>query len=140
MCFHSYIFRIDVFLIYFHNSTFYYGFLGEFNCTICIYPRLRVNVNILLVHQELRLRGEGSGEERSTIAQAPTALEERGTGGSGIMSFLKTVRDRTRGVSVSPSTHPLGAEVAQSNAMAGPAQKATTEASLLSKVTSKLFL
>ncbi|XP_012685850.1 indoleamine 2,3-dioxygenase 1 isoform X2 [Clupea harengus] len=90
--------------------------------------------------KELRLRGEGSGEERSTIAQAPTALEERGTGGSGIMSFLKTVRDRTRGVSVSPSTHPLGAEVAQSNAMAGPAQKATTEASLLSKVTSKLFL
>uniref|UniRef100_A0AAQ4PAZ8 Indoleamine 2,3-dioxygenase 1 n=1 Tax=Gasterosteus aculeatus aculeatus TaxID=481459 RepID=A0AAQ4PAZ8_GASAC len=31
------------------------------------------------------------------ISRAPTALEERGTGGSSIMSFLKTVRDKTKG-------------------------------------------
>lgn len=30
------------------------------------------------------------------ISRAPTALEERGTGGSGIMTFLKTVRDQTK--------------------------------------------
>lgn len=35
-------------------------------------------------------------EEEQTISRAPTALEKRGTGGSGIMSFLKTVRDSTK--------------------------------------------
>lgn len=30
------------------------------------------------------------------ISGAPTALEERGTGGSSIMKFLKTVRDQTK--------------------------------------------
>ncbi|XP_056148479.1 indoleamine 2,3-dioxygenase 1 [Lampris incognitus] len=37
-------------------------------------------------------------EEEETVSRGPVALEERGTGGSGIMSFLKTVRDQTRDV------------------------------------------
>ncbi|XP_019949252.1 indoleamine 2,3-dioxygenase 1 isoform X1 [Paralichthys olivaceus] len=41
--------------------------------------------------QKLDLEGE-------MISRAPTALEERGTGGSGIMTFLKTVRDQTKEV------------------------------------------
>ncbi|XP_063051518.1 indoleamine 2,3-dioxygenase 1 isoform X1 [Engraulis encrasicolus] len=47
--------------------------------------------------QKLRLYGADANED-NTVSQAPTALEKRGTGGSGIMSFLKTVRDRTRAV------------------------------------------
>ncbi|XP_053726923.1 indoleamine 2,3-dioxygenase 1 isoform X1 [Synchiropus splendidus] len=35
-------------------------------------------------------------DEGEMVTKAPTALEERGTGGSGIMVFLKTVRDETR--------------------------------------------
>lgn len=35
-------------------------------------------------------------EEEDVISRAPTALEERGTGGSGIMTFLKSVRDQTQ--------------------------------------------
>nr|BAU94262.1 indoleamine 2,3-dioxygenase 2 [synthetic construct] len=38
------------------------------------------------------LRSQQEGE----LPSAPSALEERGTGGSGIMSFLKSVRDTTR--------------------------------------------
>ncbi|XP_039625525.1 indoleamine 2,3-dioxygenase 1 [Polypterus senegalus] len=38
------------------------------------------------------------------LLKAPSALEERGTGGSGIMSFLKSVRDTTKVVCV-PSAH-----------------------------------
>ncbi len=32
-------------------------------------------------------------------------LEERGTGGSGIMTFLKTVRDETKDTSISQCTN-----------------------------------
>ncbi|KAM3868279.1 indoleamine 2,3-dioxygenase 1 [Diretmus argenteus] len=44
------------------------------------------------------LRSQGRSSEGETVSRAPTALEERGTGGSGIMCFLKTVRDQTRQV------------------------------------------
>ncbi|XP_061584901.1 indoleamine 2,3-dioxygenase 1 isoform X1 [Cololabis saira] len=37
-----------------------------------------------------------SQESKEMISRAPTALEERGTGGSGIMTFLKIVRDHTK--------------------------------------------
>ncbi|KAI7797578.1 indoleamine 2, partial [Triplophysa rosa] len=46
--------------------------------------------------KQLHISGRESAEELDTIGKAPTALEERGTGGSGIMSFLKTVRDKTK--------------------------------------------
>uniref|UniRef100_A0A3Q3VPI8 Uncharacterized protein n=1 Tax=Mola mola TaxID=94237 RepID=A0A3Q3VPI8_MOLML len=38
-----------------------------------------------------------TGSDGELISKAPTALEERGTGGSGYMTFLKTVRDQTKG-------------------------------------------
>uniref|UniRef100_A0A3B4ADX7 Uncharacterized protein n=1 Tax=Periophthalmus magnuspinnatus TaxID=409849 RepID=A0A3B4ADX7_9GOBI len=44
-----------------------------------------------------QLRYEKNTKEE-LIRKAPTALEERGTGGSSIMSFLKTVRDETKQV------------------------------------------
>ncbi|XP_047447403.1 indoleamine 2,3-dioxygenase 1 [Mugil cephalus] len=44
--------------------------------------------------RQLREKNQDSNGE--TISRAPAALEERGTGGSGIMSFLKTVRDQTK--------------------------------------------
>ncbi|CAB1321934.1 unnamed protein product [Coregonus sp. 'balchen'] len=47
-----------------------------------------------------QLRSQGNSSQEETVSRAPTALEETGTGGSGIMSFLKTVRDRTRDVSL----------------------------------------
>lgn len=43
-----------------------------------------------------QLRKQSQDLEDETIAKAPIALEERGTGGSGIMNFLKTVRDHTK--------------------------------------------
>lgn len=43
-----------------------------------------------------QLRSKGTPDEVEALGKAPTALEERGTGGSGIMSFLKTVRKRTQ--------------------------------------------
>lgn len=43
-----------------------------------------------------QLRNKSQDSEGEMISRAPTALEERGTGGSGIMTFLKTVRDQTR--------------------------------------------
>lgn len=48
--------------------------------------------------KQLRSADLDSLEEHNPVQKAPTALEERGTGGSGIMSFLKTVRDRTKDV------------------------------------------
>uniref|UniRef100_A0A4W5MS12 Indoleamine 2,3-dioxygenase 1 n=1 Tax=Hucho hucho TaxID=62062 RepID=A0A4W5MS12_9TELE len=47
-----------------------------------------------------QLRNQGNISHEETVSRAPTALEETGTGGSGIMSFLKTVRDSTRDVSI----------------------------------------
>ncbi|CAB1319759.1 unnamed protein product [Coregonus sp. 'balchen'] len=47
-----------------------------------------------------QLRKQGNSSQEETVSRAPTALEETGTGGSGIMSFLKTVRDSTRDVSL----------------------------------------
>lgn len=43
-----------------------------------------------------QLRNQSQEPEPELISRAPAALEERGTGGSGIMSFLKTVRDQTK--------------------------------------------
>lgn len=43
-----------------------------------------------------QLRNQSQDSEWEVLSRAPTALEERGTGGSGIMTFLKTVRDQTR--------------------------------------------
>uniref|UniRef100_A0A3Q3M1L5 Indoleamine 2,3-dioxygenase 1 n=1 Tax=Mastacembelus armatus TaxID=205130 RepID=A0A3Q3M1L5_9TELE len=43
-----------------------------------------------------QLRNQSQDLEEEMISRAPTALEERGTGGSGIMTFLKTVRDQTK--------------------------------------------
>ncbi|XP_018525289.1 indoleamine 2,3-dioxygenase 1 [Lates calcarifer] len=43
-----------------------------------------------------QLRNQSQDFEKEVISRAPTALEERGTGGSGIMTFLKTVRDQTK--------------------------------------------
>lgn len=41
------------------------------------------------------LRNQSQESEGEMVSRAPAALEERGTGGSGIMTFLKTVRDQT---------------------------------------------
>lgn len=121
-------------------------FSSEPNCACeSLKPPLKIDVRIsvLFMHQELRLRGESSAEQSSAITQAPTALEERGTGGSGIMSFLKTIRDQTRGTSIPPvpsATHQPGAEVARHNHVtAGTTQKTAVEA-LISKLTNKLSL
>ncbi|XP_043103397.1 indoleamine 2,3-dioxygenase 2-like isoform X2 [Puntigrus tetrazona] len=54
--------------------------------------------------KQLRANKQGSDEELDAIRRAPTALEERGTGGSGIMTFLKTVRDETKDTSTSKCT------------------------------------
>lgn len=43
-----------------------------------------------------QLRNQNQDANGEMISRAPAALEERGTGGSGIMSFLKTVRDQTK--------------------------------------------
>ncbi|KAM4746402.1 indoleamine 2,3-dioxygenase 1 [Anableps anableps] len=45
-----------------------------------------------------QLRKNSQDSEREMVSRAPTSLEERGTGGSGIMTFLKTVRDKTKDV------------------------------------------
>lgn len=59
--------------------------------------------------KQLRCEGPESIEERNPVWKAPTTLEERGTGGSEIMSFLKTVRDRTKDVSISQAA--VGSDV-----------------------------
>ncbi|KAG7490830.1 indoleamine 2,3-dioxygenase 2-like [Solea senegalensis] len=43
-----------------------------------------------------QIRNQSQDCDGGIISRAPTALEERGTGGSGIMIFLKTVRDQTK--------------------------------------------
>ncbi|XP_024909052.1 indoleamine 2,3-dioxygenase 1 isoform X2 [Cynoglossus semilaevis] len=40
---------------------------------------------------------------KSNISKAPIGLEERGTGGSSVISFLKTVRDQTKSVFLLPT-------------------------------------
>lgn len=47
--------------------------------------------------RQLRVEKESTED---MVSKAPTALEEIGTGGSSIMSFLKTVRDKTKQVSL----------------------------------------
>lgn len=89
------------------------------------------------------MRGESSAEQSSAITQAPTALEERGTGGSGIMSFLKTIRDQTRGTSIPsiPSaTHQPGGEVSHHNHVTAGTTQSTAVEALLNKITNKLSL
>ncbi|KAJ8380093.1 hypothetical protein SKAU_G00008710 [Synaphobranchus kaupii] len=49
-----------------------------------------------------QLRARGEGRDAEALSKAPKALEATGTGGSGIMSFLKTIRDRTNDVSQQP--------------------------------------
>uniref|UniRef100_A0A8C1S1L2 Indoleamine 2,3-dioxygenase 1 n=2 Tax=Cyprinus carpio TaxID=7962 RepID=A0A8C1S1L2_CYPCA len=55
--------------------------------------------------KQLRANNQGLPEELDAIRRAPTALEERGTGGSGIITFLKTVRDKTKDTSISKCTN-----------------------------------
>lgn len=43
-------------------------------------------------------RTQGQESEVDAAGRAPTALEEIGTGGSNIMTFLKTVREHTKDV------------------------------------------
>ncbi|KAL1269336.1 hypothetical protein QQF64_031625 [Cirrhinus molitorella] len=54
--------------------------------------------------KQLRAKKQDLTEELDKIGKAPTLLEERGTGGSGIMTFLKTVRDKTKGTFISQCT------------------------------------
>ncbi|KAK3565799.1 hypothetical protein QTP86_015577 [Hemibagrus guttatus] len=51
--------------------------------------------------KQLRCADAESLEEHNPVWKAPMALEERGTGGSEIMSFLKTVREKTKDVLIS---------------------------------------
>ncbi|XP_075895145.1 indoleamine 2,3-dioxygenase 1 [Nelusetta ayraudi] len=51
-----------------------------------------------------QIRAQGRGPEEDTVSRAPTALEEVGTGGSSIMSFLKTIRDHTKDVRLPESS------------------------------------
>lgn len=51
--------------------------------------------------KQLRSAGPASSEDPDPVQKAPLALEEKGTGGTGIMSFLKCVRDRTKEVWIS---------------------------------------
>ncbi|XP_052459601.1 indoleamine 2,3-dioxygenase 2 [Carassius gibelio] len=55
--------------------------------------------------KQLRANKQGMTEDLDAIRRAPTALEERGTGGSGIITFLKTVRDETKEISISQCTN-----------------------------------
>uniref|UniRef100_A0AAY4AXG4 Indoleamine 2,3-dioxygenase 1 n=1 Tax=Denticeps clupeoides TaxID=299321 RepID=A0AAY4AXG4_9TELE len=50
--------------------------------------------------KQLRSQDQGSEPDQAIIGKAPTALEERGTGGSAIMSLLKTARDQTSNVTI----------------------------------------
>ncbi|XP_042344443.1 indoleamine 2,3-dioxygenase 1 [Plectropomus leopardus] len=52
-----------------------------------------------------QLRTQSQDTEGEMIGKAPTALEERGTGGSGIMTFLKTVRDHTKDALMPETSH-----------------------------------
>uniref|UniRef100_A0A3Q1BQ44 Indoleamine 2,3-dioxygenase 1 n=1 Tax=Amphiprion ocellaris TaxID=80972 RepID=A0A3Q1BQ44_AMPOC len=45
-----------------------------------------------------QLRNQSQSSEVEMVSRAPTALEEKGTGGSDIMTFLKSVRDETKDI------------------------------------------
>ncbi|XP_066500591.1 indoleamine 2,3-dioxygenase 1 [Hoplias malabaricus] len=51
--------------------------------------------------KRLRCGGSAPPQDQDLVKRAPTALEERGTGGSEIMSFLKEVRDKSKKVIIS---------------------------------------
>lgn len=51
-----------------------------------------------------QLHNQSQDLEEDKISRAPTALEERGTGGSDIMTFLKSVRDQTKIAFLSEAT------------------------------------
>lgn len=55
--------------------------------------------------RQLRANKQGLVDELDAIRKAPTALEERGTGGSGIMILLKTVRDETKDIYIPHCTN-----------------------------------
>ncbi|XP_073675156.1 indoleamine 2,3-dioxygenase 1 [Garra rufa] len=74
--------------------------------------------------KQLRANKQDLAEELDTIGKAPTALEERGTGGSGIMTFLKTVRDKTKDTTITQCTN--GNQVLPDPSMT-EIQKATSE-------------
>lgn len=74
--------------------------------------------------KQFRANKQGLAEELDSIRRAPTALEERGTGGSEIMTFLKTVRDETKDTSISRCTN--GNQVSPDPSIT-EIQKATSE-------------
>uniref|UniRef100_A0A665X3U5 Indoleamine 2,3-dioxygenase 2-like n=1 Tax=Echeneis naucrates TaxID=173247 RepID=A0A665X3U5_ECHNA len=60
-----------------------------------------------------QIRNQSQDLQCETISRAPIALEERGTGGSGIMIFLKTVRDKTKDAFLLEKSKDVNSETAQ---------------------------
>ncbi|MGH0174481.1 UNVERIFIED_CONTAM: hypothetical protein FKN15_068278 [Acipenser sinensis] len=75
---------------------------GAFNGCVAQLVALR-NYHIVVVSRFITVPAARARERRSRaepsaeiLTRAPSSLEERGTGGSGVMSFLKSVRDTTK--------------------------------------------
>ncbi|KAK6468409.1 indoleamine 2,3-dioxygenase 2 [Huso huso] len=75
---------------------------GAFNGCVAQLMALR-NYHIVVVSRFITVPAAREREKRSRaepsaeiLTRAPSSLEERGTGGSGVMSFLKSVRDTTK--------------------------------------------